>query len=65
MNPMKDPIEGRYIKRLRQMGPLRRLMIVMELSEIIRDVARAGIRAREGLCDRKAVEKRLWEIIGK
>lgn len=54
-----------YIQRLRKMRPEQRLMIAIELSELVRDIARQAIRNSGKGLSRHDVENKLWERIGK
>ncbi len=49
----------------RRMGGARRVKIAFELSELVRDLARARIRRRRPAFDDRAVEDELlWELYG-
>lgn len=54
-----------YIQRLRKMKPEQRLVIALQLSDLVRDIARQAIRASDKSLNRQEVEKKLWERIGR
>lgn len=54
-----------YIRYLKKMKPEKRFMIAVQLSELVRDIARQGIRGSNKGLSRRDVENKLWERIGK
>jgi len=58
-------IEELYFRRLRKMGGEERIKICSELSEMIREVCRAGIKYRNPNLSEEEIEKELWTRIYK
>lgn len=54
-----------YIRRLRKMKPEQRLMIALQLSELVRDIARQAIWSSDKGLSRREVEDELWKRIGR
>lgn len=55
---MKD-INRAYLDRLKRMSPAKRLMIALELTEIVKGIAIAGIKSSNAKLKRTAVVRKL------
>jgi len=56
-------IDDRYVARLKKMTPVQRLMIAIELTELVRKIAIAGIKSSNSGLKRAAVMRKLRERI--
>jgi len=52
-----------YLENLRKMSGEKRLKITSELSEVVRELSRCGIRKRNPEFSKQQVERELWRII--
>lgn len=56
-------IDAEYIARLKKMGPVKRLLIAIELTEIVKKIAIAGIKNMYPNLNNAGVKKKLRERI--
>lgn len=61
----QNKIDKIYLERLKQMGPQRRMEIASELSELSRDIARAGLKYRNPKASEDEINRKLQQIIYK
>jgi len=52
-----------YLENLRKMNGEKKIKIASQLSEVVRELSRCGIRKRNPDFSRQQVEKELWRII--
>ena len=60
---MNNAVEKRYAERLKELGPEKRLLIGLELGDLVLEIAKCGIKDKYPDIDDRDLKKKLSERI--